>query len=130
MAKHEQCIGPTKSGQPCKGTPLPSKAYCFAHDPDLDNQRQSWVKQAGKAKSNKARMKKQLGDGFLDMKDIDGMLCLTLKGVLAGKIEPGVANAAATVAKTIQGIRTTTDLQERLEAIEEALDRADRRRYA
>jgi hypothetical protein len=107
---------------------LPGKPQCFAHDPDLDNQRQTWVTNAGRAKSNKARLKKQLGDGTIDMKDIDGMLCLTLKGVLAGKIEPGVANAAATVAKTIQGIRTTADLQQRLEAVEAALARSRWRR--
>jgi hypothetical protein len=108
---------------------LPGKPQCFAHDPDLDNQRQTWVTNAGRAKSNKARLKKQLGDGTIDMKDIDGMLCLTLKGVLAGKIEPGVANAAATVAKTIQGIRTTADFQQRLEQLEAALARSDYRRH-
>lgn len=100
---------------------MPGKSHCFAHDQDLAGQRKQWAKEAGRAKSNATRMKKRLGTGAarLTLREVDALLCLALKGVLAGEIEPGIATAAATVAKAISTIRTACDLDERLAVLEQ-----------
>jgi hypothetical protein len=93
---------------------------CFAHDPELNarDRRQD----AGRRKSHAARWKKKLGIGAdpLALRDVDAMLCQALAGVLAGEIEPGTATAAATVARAIAAVRTASDFEERLAALEAA----------
>ncbi len=66
-------------------------------------------------------MRKRLGTGAatLALSEVDALLCLALKGVLAGKIEPGIATSAATVAKAITSVRSSSDLEERLAALEQ-----------
>jgi hypothetical protein len=118
VGKQGQCAATKRDGSQCRGTSLPGKAHCFAHDPDLANARRQWTRDAGKAKSNKARMRKQLGDEVLSLGEIDSLLCVALKGVLAGKIEPGVATTAATVAKSISQLRMAADIEKRLEEVE------------
>ena len=73
-------------------------------------------------KAHAARWKKQLGIGKepLSLHDVDAMLCTALAGVLAGKLEPGTATAAATVARAITTVRSAGEIEERLAALEAA----------
>jgi len=48
----------------------------------------------------------------------DAHLCLALKRVAAGTMEPNVGSAMAGIAKTVVGIRTTGDFEKRLDALE------------
>jgi len=120
VEKRTQCVATKRNGDPCRGIPLAGKPHCFAHDDDLAGQRKQWAKDAGHAKSNAIRLKKRLGTGAstLTLPEVDALLCLALKGVLAGEIEPGMATAAATVAKAITTIRTASEMDERLAALE------------
>lgn len=121
MEKHPECTATRRDGHPCQGTPIPGKAFCFAHDPELRAQRHQWTTAAGKAKSNSRRLKKSLGldTPTLTLTEIDALLCLTLKAVVSGRIEPGIATSAAGVAKAIMAIRTASDLESRLGALEQ-----------
>jgi len=56
----------------------------------------------------------------LTINDLDGLLCRALVQVAAGKVEPGVGSAMATIAKTITGIRQAGELERRLEELERA----------
>jgi len=100
---------------------MPGKMFCFAHDPDLREQRQQWTTDAGRSKSNSRRLKKSLGldTPTLTLTEIDALLCLTLKAVVSERIEPGIATSAAGVAKAIMAIRTASDLESRLAALEQ-----------
>ncbi len=50
--------------------------------------------------------------------ELRGLLGLVLKGVIGGKIEPGVGNAAANIARAMTTIQETQELEERLAALE------------
>lgn len=121
MAKPTKCKATNRDGTPCRGTALPNETTCFAHSPQLAQQRKQWAIDAGKAKSNTARMRKRLGTGAatLALSEVDALLCIALKGVLTGKIEPGIATSAATVAKAITSVRASSDLEERLATLEQ-----------
>lgn len=121
MDKPTKCTATNRDGTPCRGTVLPNGTHCFAHDERLSEQRRQWAVDAGKAKSNAARMRKTLGTGVatLALSEVDALLCIALKGVLSGRLEPGVATSAATVAKSIMAIRTASDLESRLAALEQ-----------
>jgi hypothetical protein len=54
----------------------------------------------------------------MEFSEVDAALCSALSYVLTGNIEPGVATAASSIARTIVTVRTVTDLEKRLERLE------------
>lgn len=112
------CTATTKSGRPCSAQAW-QDGLCRWHSPHLQEQRAEWRRRGGEQRSNRARAKKTLPDGVLTPRDLQGLLGATLKGVLVGRIEPGVANAAANLGRTLMTIRETADLEERIAALEE-----------
>ena len=56
----------------------------------------------------------------MTINDLDALLCSALVKVAGGKLDPGVGTAMATIAKTITTIRTTGELERRLEELERA----------
>lgn len=119
-----RCIGTNKAGEQCRGKALSDSRYCIAHDPERVVDMAEWRRKGGKAKSNRARAKKQLPDAALSPVELQGLLSVTLKGLLAGRIEPGVANAAASLGRAMVTVRESTSLDERFAAIEERLEAA------
>jgi hypothetical protein len=119
MTIQPRCIGTNKSGEQCRGKALSNSRYCIAHDPARVVDMAEWRRQGGKAKSNKARARKQLPDAALSPMELQGVLSVTLKGLLAGRIEPGVANAAASLGRALVVIRDATILEERVAQLEE-----------
>lgn len=75
-------------------------------------------RKGGAARSNAARAKKALPAGVLSTDDLRGLLGLTLKGVIAGKVEPGVGNAAANLARAYVAVTEAGAV----EAMERRLD--------
>ncbi len=82
------------------------------------------------ARSNRARARKQLADAVMSISDMDALLCLALKKVAAGRMEPNVGSAVATLARTITTIRTASDLERRLEALEQQAGVGTIRRFS
>jgi hypothetical protein len=115
-----QCIGTRKDGSPCKGTPLAGRDYCFAHDETLNERRRQGSIKGGANRSSRARARKQLADAVMTIGDLDGLLCRALVQVAAGKMEPSIGTAMATIAKTVTAIRSTGELERRLEELERA----------
>lgn len=113
-----RCIALNREGDPCSAVPRPGRAWCQWHDPDLAEERRRWQLEGGRNKANSARAKKRILSGALDLQEIDGALCGALTDVLAGDLEPGIATAAASLARTITAVRQVTDLEKRLEALE------------
>jgi len=54
--------------------------------------------------------------------ELNGVLSDTLRRTLAGGIEPGVANAAASLSRAMIAVREATETEERLEALEKAAE--------
>jgi hypothetical protein len=54
----------------------------------------------------------------LTIDDLDALLCRALVQVAAGKMEPGVGTSMAGIARTVVAIRSTGELERRLEELE------------
>jgi hypothetical protein len=115
-----QCTAITRDGSRCRGTPLPGKVFCFAHDPDLAGTRAAAAAAGGRNKANRARARKRVLAAGLSLDEVDGALCQALLDVLDGTIEPGVATAAATVARSITAVRQAGEIEQRIAALEQA----------
>jgi hypothetical protein len=115
----QMCIATTKEGRPCSAGPVRSSGFCYWHDPALLEQRLTDRQRGGAARSNVARARKQIADAVLTPADLQGLLGATLRGVLAGRIEPGVGTAAAGIARVLLAVREATDVETRLAALEE-----------
>ena len=111
------CKEPTKAGKPCSAAQY-KDGYCRWHHPDLVEQRRAERAAGGQARSNRARARKQLAEQAMSIDDLDALLCLALKRVAAGQMQPGVGVAMAGMAKTITMIRSTADFEKRLEELE------------
>ncbi len=116
----DRCKGITKGGEPCAAKPRPGTELCPWHSADLAERRREWSRRGGVNSSNKARAKKQIPDGTMSAGELGGLLGLVLKGVIAGKIEPGVGNAAANIARALVSVREASEFEERLTALEAA----------
>jgi hypothetical protein len=123
------CKSLNQTGEPC-GAQHYQDGYCRWHFPGLAAQRQAERAAGGAARSNKARARKRILSAVLDLHEIDGALCRALIDVLSGTLEPGIATAAATVARTVSTIRTASELEARLSALEEQVGIATIRRFS
>ncbi len=95
------CKGQTKDGKPCSARPRPGTDLCPWHSPDLAEQRAEWSRRGGRNSSNKQRARKSLPAELMTIEELSAFLGTVFKGVISGKVEPGVATAAATVARTM-----------------------------
>ncbi len=115
----ERCEAVAKNGKPCSATPVPGLGRCAWHAPEWAEQRREWSRRGGKGKSNAARMRRQLPEAMTPG-EIQSLLGAVLKGVVAGRVEPGVGNAAANLGRAIVAVREATEYEERLAALEAA----------
>ncbi len=115
-----QCQGMNRDGKPCSAHVYDGQSWCRWHDPDRAQERAEWSRRGGAARSNKARARKQLAEQLMTINDIDALLCSALVKVAAGRLDPGVGSAMATIAKTVVGIRTAGELERRLDQLEQA----------
>ncbi len=75
-------------------------------------------RKGSKAKSNRARARKQLTSTAMTPAELEGVIGLTITQVLAGAKAPGIGNAGAALARASIAIREATELEERLAALE------------
>jgi hypothetical protein len=124
-----KCREHNRAGGPC-GAQHYKDGWCRWHHPNLDAQRQAERAAGGAARSNKARAKKQLSEQVMSIADLDAVLCTSLAKVATGRMEPNIGSAVATLARTITTIRTASDLEKRLEALEQQAGVGTIRRFS
>lgn len=115
---HDRCSSVNKDGTACSGRPLPGKDRCAWYDPQMQQRVAAGRVQGGKAKSNAARAKKQLPAEAMTLDEIRGALSVALKGVLTGRLEPGVGNAVAALGRALVTVTEASDLERRLSELE------------
>ncbi len=125
--KAERCQATAASGKLCSATPRPGRPWCLWHDPEAAEQRRELSRKGGVARSNRARARATLG-APLAPAEVQAILGRVLKDVVGGKIEPGVATAAAGVARALIAVREATEVEERLAALEAAAGIEERKR--
>ncbi len=120
--KPERCAAIAASGQPCSAVPRPGRPFCLWHDPEATEARREISRKGGQGRSNRARTRKQLGTDALSMPEVAGLLSLTLRGVIAGRFEPGVGNSVASLARALTAVHEATELEDRIAALEQAAE--------
>ena len=114
----ERCGAVAKNGKPCSATPVPGLTRCAWHAPEWAERRREWSRKGGTNKSNKARAAKQLAEPMTPA-ELQSLLGVVLRGVVAGRVTPAVGNAAANIGRALVAIREATTTEERLAALEE-----------
>ena len=113
----ERCDAVAKNGEPCSATPAPGLTRCAWHAPGWAERRREWSVRGGKGRSNAARARRSLPDAMTPA-GVQSLLGAVLKGVVGGRIEPGVGNAAANLGRAIVAVREATEHEERLLQLE------------
>src|SRR5215212_7464173 len=97
--KAERCQAVAKSGKPCSATVV-ADGMCAWHAPSWAERRRQWSAEGGRKRSNRARAAKDLPAGMMTTDELCGLVGLTMKGALSGRIEPGVARSVFDGART------------------------------
>ncbi len=115
------CTGTTRAGNPCHSFAV-ADGLCQAHHPDRADAHRAAMRRGGEARSavrRAARLWASRGEQ-IEPKDLPAMLRATMVDVRAGIVEPGVAQALASLAKTSVALATDLELVARIEALERA----------
>ncbi|MDQ3637733.1 MAG: hypothetical protein M3426_07015 [Actinomycetota bacterium] len=116
------CSGIKADGGRCKGIAIGSSAYCYAHHPDHADARRRAARQGGK-RGGRGRPQAELSDIKRRLSDL-------ADGVLEERVDRGVGAVASQVLNVyLRAVavelkaREQLEVVERLEALEEALER-------
>ena len=120
------CSAITKGGSRCSRPALAGKQHCLMHDPESAELRREASRKGGKARSTKARAAKQI-PAAMSADELAGWLSLLFTNVMAGRIEPKIGTACATIARTLHEVKHATELEERLAELEQRAGMADTR---
>ena len=112
-----KCSAITKAGARCTRPALAGGQHCLMHSPDHVEVRREAARRGGRNRSAKARAAKLIPEA-MSAEDLAGHLSLLFTTTMAGKIEPKVATACATVARTLLEVRTATELEQRISELE------------
>ena len=112
-----KCLGTNRDGSPCSATPRAS-GFCLWHDEALAGERQGWRAKGGSARSNAARAEKAM-PAAMTTHDLLVTLSRAIQRVEDGTMEPGPANAIASLAKVISALHEASIMESRVAALEE-----------
>ncbi len=114
-----KCAAIARSGSRCASPVLPGSSYCWVHDPAAEEARREASKKGGRARSNQERARKQIPPA-MPPDELGGYLSALFKAVVAGRVEPKVGTAAATIARVMLEVRAQVEIEERLARLEAA----------
>ncbi len=118
--KGGKCHAVSRSGRPCGATVVAPSGMCAWHAPEWAERRREWSRKGGEGRSNKRRAAKQIAEPMTPA-ELQSLLGVVLRGVIAGRLEPGVANAAANLGRALVAVREATTLADEVAAIKEAI---------
>jgi len=116
----EKCQATAISGKPCGALPRPGRPFCLWHDDEAAAERREISRKGGRQRSNTARARRKFAASALHSDQVLGLLSVALRDVLAGKLEPGVGSAAAGIARAIMAVKETSEVEDRIAALEVA----------
>jgi hypothetical protein len=122
------CQAIAKSGSRCKNPVLAGKQHCLFHDPDAGELRRAGSRKGGQNRSAKARATKQI-PAAMDAETLAGWLSLLFTNVMAGRIEPKIGTACASIARVLHEVKTVTELEQRLSELEQRAGVMNDRRF-
>jgi hypothetical protein len=120
------CCAIAKSGSRCRRPALAGKQHCLMHDPESAELRLEASRKGGRARSNAARAAKALPPAMTS-DDLLVTLSEAIRKVDRGELEPGPANAISSLARAMNSIRETTEIERRLSELEQRAGVTDTR---
>jgi hypothetical protein len=112
-----KCSAIAKSGSRCTTPVVAGSVFCWMHAPERAEGRREAARKGGKARANAERARKQIPDA-MSADELSGWLSLLFKNVMAGRIEPKIGTAAASIARVLHEVRHTTEIEQRLAELE------------
>jgi hypothetical protein len=112
------CSAIAKSGSRCRRPALAGKQHCLMHDPESAELRLEASRKGGHARSNAARAAKAMPIA-LTSDELLVTLSRAIDKVEKGELEPGPANAISSLARAMNSIRETTEIERRLAELEQ-----------
>jgi hypothetical protein len=113
-----RCIETTRTGDPCRGVPLPGTPYCRFHAPELAEQNREWKAAGGRNRSNVERAVKRIP---ADMRQMQNRLYEAFAAVESGAMTATTAGALSTLARAICDVYETGVLQLEIEELKRKL---------
>ena len=120
-----KCQAIAKSGKQCDRPALAGRRHCLMHDPESAELRREAGRKGGHARSNAARAAKVLQPA-LTTDDLLVTLSEVIRKAEKREIEPGIVNCISGAARTMNEIRKTTEIERRLEELEQRAGVTDR----
>jgi len=112
-----KCSAIAKRGSRCRRPALAGKQHCLMHDPGSAELRLEASRKGGHARSNAARAAKAM-PAAMTTAELLQQLSSVFELTLAGVVEPGVAQACGSLARTMVTIRETAEVEARLAELE------------
>ena len=122
------CSAIARSGSRCRRPALAGKQHCLMHDPESAELRLEASRKGGHARSNAARAAKAM-PAALTSDELLVTLSRVLGKVESGELEPGPANAISSLARAMNSIRETTEIERRLSELEQRAGVMNGRRF-
>ena len=122
----EKCSAIAKSGSRCRRPALAGKQHCLMHDPGSAGLRREASKKGGHARSNAERARKALQPAMTS-EDLLVTLSEVIRKAERSEIEPGIVNCISGAARAMNEIRKSTEIERRLEELEQRAGIADTR---
>ena len=123
-----KCQAIARSGSRCGSPVLPDSQWCWVHDPAAADRRREASVRGGRARSNAARAAKAM-PAALSSDDLLVTLSRAIDKVEKGELEPGPANAISSLARAMNSIRETTEIERRLGELEQRAGLMNDRRF-
>jgi len=117
----QRCTGTTRAGDPCRSFAV-ADSLCQSHNPQRRQAHLEATRKGGEARSavrRAARLWASRGQE-IEQGDLPAILRATMLDVRTGVIEPAVAQAIASLAKTSVALATDLEIEDRLAALEHA----------
>jgi len=115
----DTCAGRRKTGQPCNARPTRS-GYCFAHDPQLKQKRDTARRHGGSNSSRQARLANRSPSPFLS--EVQSQLLSATRDVTNGRLDARSGQALASLATAALRSFETASLEDRIRRLEEVGD--------
>jgi hypothetical protein len=117
--RQRRCSGTTKAGGRCNSFALPESDYCVTHHPGRVTDLARWRTEGGRARSSVARARRRLAPA-LTADELERLMGDVLRRVVDEDLDPAIASAAASVARTLVTIKETVALEGRITDLERA----------
>ena len=122
----ERCTAANKTGAPCSARAW-KDGRCQWHHPSRQAALAEGRRRGGRAKSNRTRARRELEAAVMGPAELEGVLAVTIRNVVTGRLSPGVGSAVASLARAAVAVREAVELEERLRTLEAAAGLDQRR---